>query len=521
MAGIDTYTKLMLHCDGADTSTVFTDSSISAHTFTAQDNAQIDTAQYKFGNSCGLFDGTDDYIESDDHTDWNLGGTGGGNNFTIDFWVRFNDKDVYSTLLSTYDSDGWIFERIPNGTFALFDGSWSNINPGLLVNNTWYHVALVRSGTNIKLYLNGLAQGAGYGDKDMNNDGNKIYIGGTPGGDYLNGWMEEVRISKGIARWTTNFTPPTTPYSNEEIVDISNEFNLSELETVDIPNKFNSSKLVIEDIPNKFNTVIERILGVEKLDQNQIISGDDTRVGINQYQAQTFQAGVSGVLSKVTINLHKTGSPTSFTTEIQGVDGGGKPDGNVLATETILASAIPLNVPNEVTITFSNPVAVINGNDYAIVFKSPLDGYYYLRNATSNVYINGSRNTSNNGGSSWILDELSYDFYFKTYIFDPEIDNKFRMSIEEIKDVSNKFYSRKLETVDITQEFRTKKEEEVNINNKSNTAILADLSNINNKINVTLYQLPNVFNNFYFKKKPTYNISNNFRMMKRWQIQGA
>ena len=82
----DVNTLLLLHCNGADTSTTFIDSSRSHKTVTPNGNSQIDTAQSKFGGASSLFDGTGDYLSVPDSEDWNFG-TG---SFTFDFWVRFN-----------------------------------------------------------------------------------------------------------------------------------------------------------------------------------------------------------------------------------------------------------------------------------------------------------------------------------------------------------------------------------------------------------------------------------------------
>jgi hypothetical protein len=83
--GNDTYTKVLLHFDGSDASTTITDSNSggSAHTWTAAGNAQIDTAQYKFGGASGLFDGTGDWVTTPDHADFTLGSS----DFTIDLLV--------------------------------------------------------------------------------------------------------------------------------------------------------------------------------------------------------------------------------------------------------------------------------------------------------------------------------------------------------------------------------------------------------------------------------------------------
>ena len=91
---------LLLHCDGTDGSTSFIDSSSSGHTVTAVGNAQIDTAQYKFGGASALFDGSGDYLTVPDSSDFNFG----ANPVTIDFWVKFNAITAEDGLLSISNS---------------------------------------------------------------------------------------------------------------------------------------------------------------------------------------------------------------------------------------------------------------------------------------------------------------------------------------------------------------------------------------------------------------------------------
>jgi hypothetical protein len=78
----DSFTRLLLHFDGADAATYFRDHSASAHAVTSNGDAQIDVAQSKFGSVSGSFDGTGDYLTAADSSDWDFG-TGA---FTIEFW---------------------------------------------------------------------------------------------------------------------------------------------------------------------------------------------------------------------------------------------------------------------------------------------------------------------------------------------------------------------------------------------------------------------------------------------------
>lgn len=210
---LDSNTVLLLHCDGTDASTTFTDSSAAPHTVTANGNAQVDTAQSKFGGASLLLDGTGDYLSSTNSADWNLG-TAGAGDFTIDFWVRFNTVTAQAGFVCAGDNsvNGWETYyasgqlSIRNSTGTGRGVSWTPTT------NTWYHIAWVRAGGTLTGYANGASLGT-VSDDDFNNDSQQLTIGQEGDGtQFLDGWMDEIRIVKGKAMWTANFTPPTIPY---------------------------------------------------------------------------------------------------------------------------------------------------------------------------------------------------------------------------------------------------------------------------------------------------------------------
>lgn len=215
---IDSYTKLLLHCDGADASTTFIDIALGK-AITAVGNAQIDTAQSKFGGASGLFDGTGDYLTTPDHADWFFG-TG---DFTVDFWARFNALPGASSWMGLFGqyqagTDYWnVGVYGANWGFVVRVGNvqiMSYLKAFTFVTNTWYHFALVRNGNNFYNFINGTLLDAYNTDVDaMPNLTPVLVIGGNGMDAPFNGWLDEVRISKGIARWTANFTPPTRAYN--------------------------------------------------------------------------------------------------------------------------------------------------------------------------------------------------------------------------------------------------------------------------------------------------------------------
>ena len=224
MAGIDEYTKLLLHCDGADESTTFTDSEYTPKTVTAVGNAQIDTAQSKFGGASGLFDGTGDYLSTPDHADWYFG-TG---DWTIDCWIRFTalptSFNVQFIVSQTQDATNrwsnylwndsgtykWSIQSKATGEVTL---DAPKNSPGLSI-NTWYHMAFVRNGSNFHIFQAGTQCGTTeVSTTDFLNIVGDLQVGAREAGGNFNGHIDEFRISKGIARWTANFTPPTKAYS--------------------------------------------------------------------------------------------------------------------------------------------------------------------------------------------------------------------------------------------------------------------------------------------------------------------
>jgi hypothetical protein len=228
----DSYTKALLHFDGSDESVTFTDE--SGKSWTGAGTAQLDTAQKKFGTASLLLDGNSDYIYTADHADWNLS-TG---DFTIDCWVKRTSRSAYMTICAqstTADNTHKIQLYITDSerlAFLAYNASGVRIaqivgdSGAPLGDDNWHHVALVRSGTSagcLKLYVDGTASTlttsidlAGTAMPDL---AYQLTIGrcdSTGNESYFNGWIDEFRFSKGIARWTANFTPPTSPYSNED-----------------------------------------------------------------------------------------------------------------------------------------------------------------------------------------------------------------------------------------------------------------------------------------------------------------
>lgn len=222
--GNDSYTKLLLHCNGIDESQSFPDSSTSNHTVTPVADTQVDTAQQQFGTGSALFDGTGDYMTVADNAEFDLG-TG---DFAVDFWVRFPNVGLYSRMfgIGVYNSGGICayFDHL-NDEIDLYINSatpdeFATFNPTA---DVWYHIAITRSGTNLRVFVGGIQTDDTVTDSTDLSTSDGVHIGAWSGvtvNELHNGWIDEFRISKGDARWTANFTPPTEEYSVPAVAQV-------------------------------------------------------------------------------------------------------------------------------------------------------------------------------------------------------------------------------------------------------------------------------------------------------------
>ncbi|MEK7599092.1 MAG: LamG domain-containing protein [Patescibacteria group bacterium] len=226
-AGNDSNTVSLLHMNGTDGSTTFTDNAAGGtHTWTANGNAQIDTAQSKFGGASGLFDGVNDNLSTPDSDDWNFG----AGDFTIDFWVRFNTVLGAGQVMGFWDVEdvsGYyqqmkVYYNAPNSWYFHF--AVSKVGGGALtlerevttlVTGQWYHMALTRNGDSWRWFRDGVQMGStGTVSGTQDNVADTVYIGAWEDlSNDFDGWLDEFRVSKGLARWTANFTPPTCEYN--------------------------------------------------------------------------------------------------------------------------------------------------------------------------------------------------------------------------------------------------------------------------------------------------------------------
>lgn len=212
--------------DGTNGSTTFTDSGPNALTVTPSGNAQISTAQSKYGGASASFDGTGDYLTVANHASiaFGLG------DFTIECWVYFSalpGTNLVMGIANTMASPGsagfthwWLGLYNNAGTNLLYLGrhgngsvfAYTNWTPSL---NTWYFLQATRSsGSTIKLGINGVLQTVTSSGSNWVNDFSStgtLAVGYTATVLAFNGNIDDFRTTKGVAR---EIALPTSAFPN-------------------------------------------------------------------------------------------------------------------------------------------------------------------------------------------------------------------------------------------------------------------------------------------------------------------
>lgn len=203
---------LLLHGNGTNGSTTITDNSSAARTCTPFGNAQLSNAQAMFGSTSLYFDGTSGtYITCSDIPDVNFA----QGDFTVEMWARFATTPFSNNALLTFGTPGSpTFELYRRGGLNLWNGSSTVITGGTtLATNTWYHIAWVRSQGVHALFVNGNLEGTAVSNAALNPAG--IILGSYTGTlDQMNGWIDDVRITNNVARYTGIFVPPAAAFQN-------------------------------------------------------------------------------------------------------------------------------------------------------------------------------------------------------------------------------------------------------------------------------------------------------------------
>jgi hypothetical protein len=192
-------------------------------TFTVNGDAQLSTAQFKYGSASLLLDGTGDYLSITTNPDFGYG----SGNFTIEFWLRrtsVGNQVIIEQRSATALNNPMI--HIDGGVIKYYAAAANRITGTTTIAiNTWYHVAVSRNSGSTKLFVNGTQEGSTY--SDANNYGVTSTV--IVGADYLYanalpGYLDDLRITK-AALYTSNFTAPVAELVNTPNTKLLLNFN--------------------------------------------------------------------------------------------------------------------------------------------------------------------------------------------------------------------------------------------------------------------------------------------------------
>lgn len=207
----------LLHAD----STPLVDSSGQGVTYTAIGNAAVVATDPRFGAGCIQFDGVDDWVSSNTTSGLGLGLS----DFTIELWAKHSGtgEDWLIDFRTTANSDRPHLALATNGGLQYWVGTTLLITDpaGRRANNVWHHYAVARQGTTTRLFANGTLVGSTTAARSVVNMGASArFILGTvadaPGvaSTEFIGFMDEIRVVRGAALYTANFTVPTAAFPN-------------------------------------------------------------------------------------------------------------------------------------------------------------------------------------------------------------------------------------------------------------------------------------------------------------------
>lgn len=222
---------MLLSFDDANGATSTTDASNLENSMIFQGAAEIDTGQSAFGNSGSLsLNGTDAYIKCVDQAEFNLS----NDSWTVEMHIKFRSvadagaqmlmasvgPDTAEYAYNFYwggDTDKYIrhaYSLTGTSYAGTFNKLWSPVA------DQWYHIAINRTGGDVKMFIDGVRQTWNIiSNNAYYNNSKDLHIGATMAASssisgYFDGWLDNIRITKGVGRYPDNgFTPPTEPYA--------------------------------------------------------------------------------------------------------------------------------------------------------------------------------------------------------------------------------------------------------------------------------------------------------------------
>ena len=250
--------NLMLYGAGKTTvsnNTTFVDSSANNFTVTrVNDTVQSGFNPFSQASAgAGYFDGTGDYLTCADNAAFAFG-TG---DFTVEYWIyptAFPGFAIVDTRTSGGSTTGYSDYITSAGKFGLYiNNSTIFLSTASIPANAWTHVAITRSGTSLRVFFNGVQQNSTVTNSTSMSD-TKLLVGAgvgvTPGtvqAVFLTGYLTNVRLVKGTAVYTSNFTPPTSPLTaitNTSLLLLMDNYSIVNSTSTNLPVTINGNTTI-------------------------------------------------------------------------------------------------------------------------------------------------------------------------------------------------------------------------------------------------------------------------------------
>ena len=374
--------SLHLKMDGANGSTTFTDSSPNALAVTAVGNAQISTTQSRYNGSAGYFDGTGDYLSIAANAAIDLSSS----DFAIEFWVRPAPKTNAVDAVFGYGNYACMFYH--DGTNWTLEMSSTGSSNQLVITcavtlNTWQHIAIVRNGSSIVVYKDGVSSATGTFTGAVTTNSRILRIGDNGNSQNINGYIDNFKITKGVARYTSAFTSPPIPST---CTDLTKNKNVGTLTNGVDYNFSNGGSLVFDGVNDYVNIPASTNLTFGTGDFTMEV-WCKTRAKTMLYPAllSVNLAWASNVW--VLIDRHNVTAPTKFTFHVYNI-----------ASPTLTSVTAPSNG------VWYNVVITRIGTLFSMYINGVLES-----TATSSASIDGGVSNSINLGREFTSDSTYYD----------------------------------------------------------------------------------------------------------------
>ena len=184
------------------------DKSQTAQTLTLNGDTKSSTTQSKYLSSSMYFDGTGDYVSVANHDSLNFG----SGDFTVEAWINTTTKVNYQSIVGKWDNTNgyWLHVESTGYVIGGLDGATYLQGSVDVADGNWHHIAMTRSGTTVRIFVDGTLDSSATQNNTATNT-SELRIGSLSStyARYFVGYISDVRITKGLARYTANFTPPT------------------------------------------------------------------------------------------------------------------------------------------------------------------------------------------------------------------------------------------------------------------------------------------------------------------------